>query len=117
MTYKHLKRQQVTKLRKQREFVQMVTAIRDADLTAFGDVRNLLFERELGTNILSESVTGQEKDAEDMLTIAEEVKHQIAQPDILMQLATVPDTQGSNLSLKVLGKTTFEQIERFFTLV
>jgi|LauGreDrversion4_2_1035121.scaffolds.fasta_scaffold69370_1 hypothetical protein len=53
MTYKVLKNKQLSKL-KSHSCEAYVRAIVDADLTAFGDLRNLFFERELGTNILSE---------------------------------------------------------------
>ena len=47
-------------------------AIVDADLSAFGDIRNLLFDRELGTNVLTEIV-----DSEKLIQMTKEIHKQI----------------------------------------
>ncbi len=43
-------------------------AIVDADLSAFCDIRNLLFDRELGTNVLTEII-----DQEKLIEMAKEL--------------------------------------------
>ncbi len=54
MTYKMLKKKQMDKLKEDGKFKELIAAISKANLTAFGDIRNILFDREIGTNILSE---------------------------------------------------------------
>jgi hypothetical protein len=56
MTYKTLKLQQLLKLKNEGQCKRFVEAIANADFKAFGDIRNLLFERELGTNILTDLI-------------------------------------------------------------
>jgi hypothetical protein len=63
MTYKVLKRQQLIRLRKERKFEDFVKCLKNADLNAFVDLRNLIFDREIGTNILTDLITGKDQDS------------------------------------------------------
>lgn len=74
MIYKGLKRDQISQLKKDGQYTEMMTAIVESDLNAFKDLRNLLFDRELGTNLLSEFVTNDASDFDKLLSIMDEVK-------------------------------------------
>ena len=71
MTYKALKREQLDSFKLQKKYKEMIQAIKEAELTAFGDIRNLLFEREIGTNLLTEFATA--KRAEELLDIMRQI--------------------------------------------
>jgi hypothetical protein len=54
MQYKVLKHQQLTALVKAGQYSEYVAALKGAELSAFGgDIRNLIFDKEIGTNVLS----------------------------------------------------------------
>lgn len=106
MYYKTLKREQITKLKNEKLYSEMIEAIKQADVLAYGDIRNLLFDRELGTNVLTEFATGKDSESESLLEIAFQIKTQIDSifPGILSNLTNVPDTLGSTLGLKLMSK-------------
>lgn len=49
----------------------MVEAIVQADREAFSDMRNLMFDREIGTNLLTEFATAEH--AKDMIAVCLEI--------------------------------------------
>jgi len=53
MTYKRLKREALDKLLKTKDYPLLVASMQKALLSVFKDVRNLIFDRELGTSLLS----------------------------------------------------------------
>ena len=113
MTYKNLKRSQLNNFKKQNDFTNLIKSIIQADLTAFGDLRNLIFDRELGTNILTEFVTGKDQDSQNLIEILYLVKEFMEPilPSIMEALTNVPDKQSSTIGLKVLSKLKFSTIE------
>lgn len=72
MMYKAMKREQIRELKKESRFKEMIEAMVLANDEAFGDIRNLLFDREIGTNLLTEFATTDR--AKDMLAICREVQ-------------------------------------------
>ena len=94
MIYKSLKMEQIADLKTKELYHEMIQAIKETDLNCFKDMRNLLFDRELGTNILTEFVTSEPSDFERLHTILIEVKQQLAPiigSEIVHNLANVPD--------------------------
>jgi hypothetical protein len=78
---------------------------------AYGDVRNLLFDREIGTNIFTDLVTGKQEDNACLILLAKEIFHQMSDmPSILTDLTNIPDKQGGSIGLKVLSKLPYEVI-------
>ena len=67
--------------------------MKNADLNAFVDLRNLIFDREIGTNILTDLITGKDEDSQDLIILMKTVKEQLGPiiPDILEVLINVPD--------------------------
>lgn len=94
MIYKSLKMEQVADLKSKEHYHEMIQAIKETDLNCFKDLRNLLFDRELGTNMLTEFVTSEPSDFDKLHTILIEVKTQLAPvigSDIVVNLANVPN--------------------------
>ena len=82
-------------------------AIVEADMSAFGDVRNLLFDRELGTNVMTEFA-----DSERVIEMAREIRKQIG-PEMVERLVNVPDMHGDSVGMRVISKGSFEMIQSF----
>ena len=83
-------------------------------MNAFTDLRNILFERELGTNILSELVT---RDSEaQLLALTKELKDQIGL-DAVIDLANVPDQQGNSVGLRLMSRLRYTAIQEFYSIL
>ncbi len=82
-------------------------AIVEADMSAFGDVRNLLFDRELGTNVMTEFA-----DSERVIEMVKEIRKQIG-PEMVERLVNVPDMHGDSVGMRVIAKGSFELIQSF----
>jgi len=54
-----LKKNQLAGLLEKRQIPQYIAAIQNANLEAFGDIRNLIFDKHLGTSLLTHTLLSQ----------------------------------------------------------
>jgi hypothetical protein len=122
MLYKTLKQQQLDKLKKDKQFKEYVAAIKDCQLEAYADLRNLLFDREIGTNILTQYFTkSDDASFEDGISLLIEVKKakltELIPGDVIENLANVPDKKGQTLVMQVLQKTKYNKALKFLEVI
>jgi hypothetical protein len=88
MTYKTLKRHQLSQLLASDSFQEYLNALKSFDPLAFGDMRNLLFDTYsgLGTNILTNMATA--KNSSKLICFAELIKLELGE-DTLRDLLNV----------------------------
>jgi hypothetical protein len=101
MTYKTLKRNQLSQLLSSDSYQEYLTALKSFDPMAFGDVRNLLFDTDssLGTNILTKIVTA--KNSSNLISFAGLIKVELGE-DTLRDLLNVRDAEGSNVLIRAI---------------
>ncbi len=101
MTYKTLKRHQLSQLLASDSYQEYLTALKSFEPLAFGDVRNLLFDTDsgLGTNILTNMVTAQ--NASKIISFAGLIKEELGE-ETLRDLLNVKDAEGSNVVIRAI---------------
>jgi hypothetical protein len=101
MTYKTLKRHQLSQLLASDSYQEYLAALKLFDPLAFGDVRNLLFDTDsgLGTNILTNKVTA--KNSSKLISFAELIKKELGE-DTLRDLLNIRDAEGSNVVIRAI---------------
>jgi hypothetical protein len=101
MTYKTLKRHQLSQLLASDSYQEYLTALKSFDPLAFGDLRNLLFDTDsgLGTNILTNLVTA--KNSSKLISFAGLIKRELGE-DTLRNLLNVRDAEGSNVIIRAI---------------
>jgi len=115
MTYKTLKRQQLSQLLASESYQDYLTALKSFDPLAFGDVRNLLYDTDsgLGTNILTNMVTA--KNSSKLISFAGLIKVELGE-GILRDLLNVRDAEGSNVLIRAIQRFPFSDINHLLAL-
>jgi hypothetical protein len=93
------KRQQIGRLKAEKKWKEMIKAIQESEIMAFGDIRNIMFDREIGTNIITDMVTKERE--KDLILLLREIKQTFGL-EMVQALTNVPNMQGDTVGLNVI---------------
>jgi hypothetical protein len=86
-------------------------------LQAFGDIKNILFDREIGTNILSEFINKEKV----FLSFLKELKHSSQEEGNsvfdISELINIPAKDGQSIAMKVFHCFTHQAIDEFLNIM
>jgi len=97
MTYKRLKIEQLNNFKRSKDYTGFVQALNRMIIKAFGDIRNLVFDKIIGTNILSDLIRFETQD--DFIHL---LKESLNVKGLMVEnIANVPCADGTTVTMKV----------------
>ncbi|CDW88097.1 UNKNOWN [Stylonychia lemnae] len=116
MMYKNLKNKQLSHLKQSKQYDQLIEQILRVDLKVYGDIRNILFDREIGTNILTD--LARYSSQEDFFELLKKIMPLVEEWKIELEpLINSTAQDGSNILMKVFSQFSVDNIEQFIEVV
>eukprot|EP00347_Sterkiella_histriomuscorum_P012585 403368003 len=119
MVYKRLKNEKLKSLKAQEKYSEFLDEIVSADMRAFSDIRNILFDREFGTNILTDLATNtkQQSFLKMLKKITETPQLMKDDKQLLSYMLNLPSEDGYNVVSKLIMQFSAGSFEKVLELI